>query len=238
MNSNNKFLSQLLVSFLEFAEKGNGIKEASVLGQFEKACYEKITDQIRSSIGKEMTLASLVKIEEYILEHKRDAAIKKGDKEALSHILGGLTRINDAYGALRNLKDEESFKRATDAIPEKFFKKGLPEDSFIYFCKGQRTSIHNENTSSNLPMYIKEFNNSRIECIDWAKKLYQQIQYNMMCKIATKEPSFRASEIFLRYHPEALQQKQQKQAPATQQQSNKETSDPQKQNTQKSDLDR
>lgn len=49
MNSNNKFLSQLLVSFLEFAEKGNGIKEASVLGQFEKACYEKITDQIRSS---------------------------------------------------------------------------------------------------------------------------------------------------------------------------------------------
>ena len=113
----------------------------------------------------------------------------------------------------------ESFKRATDAIPEKFFKKGLPEDSFIYFCKGQRTSIHNENTSSNLPMYIKEFNNSRIECIDWAKKLYQQIQYNMMCKIATKEPSFRASE-------------------ATQQQSNKETSDPQKQNTQKSDLDR
>ena len=132
MNSNNKFLSQLLVSFLEFAEKGNGIKEASVLGQFEKACYEKITDQIRSSIGKEMTLASLVKIEEYILEHKRDAATKKGDKEALSHILGGLTRINDAYGALRNLKDEESFKRATDAIPEKFFKKGLPEDSFIY----------------------------------------------------------------------------------------------------------
>ena len=30
MNSNNKFLSQLLVSFLEFAEKGNGVKEASV----------------------------------------------------------------------------------------------------------------------------------------------------------------------------------------------------------------
>ena len=77
MNSNNKFLSQLLVSFLEFAEKGNGIKEASVLGQFEKACYEKITDQIRSSIGKEMTLALLVKIEEYILEHKRAAATKK-----------------------------------------------------------------------------------------------------------------------------------------------------------------
>ena len=49
MNSNNKFLSQLLVSFLEFAEKGNGIKEASVLGQFEKACYEKIIRQTNRS---------------------------------------------------------------------------------------------------------------------------------------------------------------------------------------------
>lgn len=236
--SSNKKTSERVVLLLQEAEKLDLMKESSAFAIEEKEYYETATDLIKNNIGKELSLASLVKIEEYILEQKKGIAERAKDTTALNSILGGLTRTNDAYGALRNLQDIDSFKRATDAIPEKFFKKGLPEDSFIHFCNGQCTSIRNENTSSNLPMYIKEFNNSRIECIDWAKKLYQQIQYNMMCKIATKEPSFRASEIFLRYHPEALQQKQQKQAPATQQQSNKETSDPQKQNTQKSDLDR
>lgn len=154
MNSNNKFLSQLLVSFLEFAEKGNGIKEASVLGQFEKACYEKITDQIRSSIGKEMTLALLVKIEEYILEHKRDAATKKkGDKEALNSILSGLDRVNNAYDALKVIKNVEKYKTATRIISDQDFFSGLPKDSFIKFCDGQKKSIENAERNDYPPSY-------------------------------------------------------------------------------------
>lgn len=155
MSSNNKFLSQLLVSFLEFAKKGNGVKEASVFGQFEKACYEKITDQIRSSIGKEMTLALLVKIEEYILEQKRDAATKKGDKEALNSILSGLDRVNNGYDALKVINNVEKYKTATRIISDQDFISGLPKDSFIKFCVGQKKSIENAERNDYPPSYRK-----------------------------------------------------------------------------------
>lgn len=46
---------------------------------------------------------------------------KKGDKEALNSILSGLDRVNNAYDALKVIKNVEKYKTATRIISDQDF---------------------------------------------------------------------------------------------------------------------
>lgn len=78
---------------------------------------------------------------------------KKGDKEALNSILSGLDRVNNAYDALKVIKNVEKYKTATRIISDQDFFSGLPKDSFIKFCDGQKKSIENAERNDYPPSY-------------------------------------------------------------------------------------
>ncbi|MBQ9275129.1 MAG: hypothetical protein IJ228_09975 [Succinivibrio sp.] len=209
MSSNNE---TRLYSALGLAHKSHISKENTSFAAFEADYTNTATNVLLDAIADpQLRPEDAVRLEITVLNFQRDTLLMtesrnpKIDQKALGVLNKGLERSADALDATRKMSEYSKFETSIwDTALADFDKEGLPSgDGFRKFARSQRTSIENVNAaaSTQLPEYIKNFNQARIDLIEKALVLYKMQQHEHLREFVRWHPDDRKAQMYAQKNP-------------------------------------
>lgn len=161
------------------------------------------------------------------------------------------TNMNVVNTVLSEFGSYETYKpilRSISPVLSSEFKSGLPHDGVLKCLNSNISSLKNINIGNLAPDSYRDFISTRLAVLDVAKDLYRLKLFKFMDQYAKEYPDDEKTKSFLSHRASLVESfnKKYRKAPEYHSeiiekqsvQNSKETSEPQKQNTQKSDLER
>lgn len=228
--------------------KGENYKEL-----FDNYCNELSSLALENARTKDVT--AIVQMESLLLGLNNNliqGSTSLNAERDRANIEKQATNMNVVNTVLSEFGTYETYKpilRSISPVLSSEFKSGLPHDGVLKCLNSNISSLKNINIGNLAPDSYREFISTRLAVLDVAKDLYRLKLFKFMDQYAKEYPDDEKTKSFLshrsslvesfnkkyrkepEYHSEITETK-----PSVQ--NSKETSEPQKQNTQKSDLER